>query len=229
MNTPKITVAIVADHPIVRAGVRTILASAPDMTVVADGANGRDALCIVPEYHPDVLVLDVNLPDLNAVEVIRQLQQQQMETSVIILSVYDESQTIFGLLDAGARGYILKEDALEALLSAVRAAARGESWLSPKIAHQVIRRSVGMVNSSSKPCHTLTPRESEILRLLAQGLHNDAIALHLTLTKRTVQNHVSTIYSKLGVSSRTEALLYAIHNKLVELSSLGDPVTRRWS
>jgi DNA-binding NarL/FixJ family response regulator len=219
---PPIAVVIVDDHPIVRAGMRMVLIAAPDISVVAEGASGADAVRLVSEHRPDVLVLDVNLPDRDGVQVTRQLRAQNVAVAILILTVHSDSQTVFGLLEAGATGYVLKDDALETLAAAVRAVARGESWLSPKIALQVVRRAMSEGPSSSETVSCLTPRELDVLRLLARGLDNDAIAQQLTLTKRTVQNHISAIYGKLGVASRAEAVLYAIRHKLVRVPSDGD-------
>ncbi len=218
MNNP-IRVVIVDDHPIVRAGMRAVLQSAADICVIAEGECGEDAFRLVSEHQPDVLVLDVNLPGLNGVEVTRRLHRQNTASAILILTVHDDSETIFGLLEAGANGYVHKVDALETLATAVRAAAQGESWLSPRVAGQIVRRAVGEVSISSP--FPLTMREVDVLRLLAQGLDNDAIAERLALTKRTVQNHVSAIYGKLGITTRTEAVLYAIQHQLVELPQKG--------
>ena len=220
-NSRMITVVIVDDHPVVRAGIRMIVDAAPDVTVVGEGTNGADALRLVAQHHPDVLILDINLPDLNGAEVARRLREQSTTTAILVLTIYDDRQTIFGLLESGAIGYVLKDEALETVVDAVRAAARGESWLSPAVARQVVRRAVGETSSSPEaPSIPLTPREKEVLRLLAQGLDNAAIARRLVVTKRTVQNHVSNIYSKLEVSSRTEAALYAIRHGLVQVSKI---------
>jgi DNA-binding NarL/FixJ family response regulator len=213
-----ITVAIIDDHPVVRAGLRTILAAAADIEVVAEGSNGDDALRLAARYSPDVLVLDVNLPDLSGFEVTRRLTAQPLSTAILILTVHDDRETVLGLLEAGASGYVLKDDALETLVAAVRAVARGECWLSPAVAGQVVRRAVGEFPSTPAPRDLpLTPRELEVLCLLAQGLDNAAIARALSVTTRTVQNHVSNIYGKLGVASRTEAALLAIRVGLVEV------------
>ncbi len=219
-----ITVVIVDDHPVVRAGMRTVLDAAADITVVAEGASGADALRLVSQHRPDVLVLDVNLPDVSGVEVARRVRDDGATSAILVLTVHDDSQTVFGLLDGGATGYVLKDEALETLVSAVRAAAQGQSWLSPAVASQVVRRAV----AQPAPCPTpspplaLTPRELKVLCLLAQGLDNAAIAQQLVVTKRTVQNHVSNIYSKLGVASRTEAALLAIRRGLVSAPSPSD-------
>lgn len=215
MNHP-IRVVIVDDHPIVRAGMRAVLVSAPDINVVGEGACGEDALRLVAELNPDVLVLDVNLPGLNGVDTTRRLHRQNTPTAILILTVHDDSETIFGMLEAGATGYVLKVDALETLAVAVRAAAQGESWLSPGVAGKVVRRAVGAGQREPEQ-FPLTARELDVLRLLAQGLDNDAIAERLVLTRRTVQNHVSVIYGKLSVETRSEAVLYAIQHGLVQV------------
>ncbi|NOZ71998.1 MAG: response regulator transcription factor [Chloroflexi bacterium] len=213
-----IHVAIVDDHPLVRAGLQSVLATASDIRVIAEGTSGAEALRLVIRDRPDVLVLDVHLPDMSGVEVMRQLREKGLTTAILILTVSDEKELVFGLLDAGANGYVLKDDALEILVAAVRAVARGESWLSPTVANLVLHRHEGEAEKIIlNPDLPLTPREREVLMLLAQGLDNAAIAQHLVLTKRTVQNHVSNIYGKLGVASRTEAALLAIRHGLVQV------------
>jgi two-component system response regulator DegU len=219
-----ITVAIVDDHPIVRAGMRTILESCDDIVVLAEGGSGGEALQMVDEYHPGVLVLDINLPDKSGIDVTRQLQTQNSSTAILILTAHNDSQLIFELLENGAIGYVLKDEALETLTSAVRAAASGKSWLSPTVASLVVQRVVGQQadNVEKAPLtptiENLTQRELEILCLLAEGLDNTAIADSLTITKRTVQNHISNIYGKLEVTSRTEAMLYALRHGLTHVT-----------
>jgi DNA-binding NarL/FixJ family response regulator len=217
METKPIRVVIVDDHPIVRAGMRMVLSSVPEIQIIGEAATGLEALRQEDELHPDVLVLDVNLPDINGLEVTRRLRAKASHTAVLILTIYDDSQMIFGLLQAGASGYVLKEDALETLASAIQAVAHGERWLSPRITDRVVQRALGETYPTSKPLLDLTPREMEVLRLVAVGLDNEAIARQLTLTMRTVQNHVSSIYGKLEVTSRAEAILYAIRHRLVEI------------
>ena len=224
-----VTVVIVDDHPIVRAGMRAVLELAEDIVVVADGGSSSEALQLVEEHVPDVLVLDLNLPDGSGIDVTRQLQSQNLSTAVLILTAHDDSRAIFELLENGAIGYVLKDEALETLANAVQAAASGKSWLSPAIASQVVQRAVkqqaniGQDALTSPIDEDLTPREQEILSLLAEGLDNTAIAERLTVTKRTVQNHVSNIYGKLGVTSRTEAMLYAIRHGLAQVSLKENP------
>jgi two-component system response regulator DegU len=215
------TVVIVDDHPVVRAGLCAVLEDADDVTVQATGADGTDVLRLVTRHRPDVLVLDVNLPDLSGLEVMRRLGAQGDDPAVLILTVHDDRQTVFDLLESGADGYVLKDEAPEMLVKAVRAVAQGESWLSPAVATQVVHRATRQEPAPPDPQPVpLTPRETEVLCLLAQGLDNAAIAERLVVTKRTIQNHVSHIYRKLGVSSRTQAALYAIRRGLVDVGSM---------
>jgi DNA-binding NarL/FixJ family response regulator len=214
-----IRVVLVDDHPVVRAGMRLVLDGAGDVVVVGEGASGADALRLVAEHRPNVLVLDVNLPDVSGVEVTRRLRERGRAPAILVLTVHDDRATIFRLLKAGANGYVLKDEALESLVGAVHATARGESWLSPIVAQQVVRQAIGQADAPSPPPPLpLTPREVEVLRLVAQGLDNAAIARQLTITRRTVQNHVSSIYGKLHVITRTEAALFAIRQGLVHVS-----------
>jgi two-component system response regulator DegU len=213
------TVVIVDDHPIVRAGMRAILEAEADISVVGEGTQGADALRLVEDLCPNVLALDLQLPDLSGLEVTRQLHAQGRQTAILILTAHNDQETIFSLLESGALGYVLKDEALETLVRAVRAAARGESWFSPAIASQVMRRAISLPRAAPAGVpEILTPRELDTLKLLARGLDNTAIAQKLVVTKRTVQNHVSTIYAKLGVTSRAEAMLYALRHGLAQVS-----------
>ena len=218
-----INVVIVDDHPIVRAGMRSVLHTAGDIAILGEGASGAEAVRLVTELCPDVLVLDVNLPDTNGLEVAHQVRALGLHTAILILTVHKDNQTIFNLLECGATGYVLKDEALETLANAVRAVARGESWLSPSVALQVVRRATGQAANPEPVFPALTPCELRVLWLLAEGFDNAAIARQLVVAKRTVQNHVSNIYGKLGVNSRTEAMLYAIQHGLTQLPPATNP------
>lgn len=219
-----ISVVIVDDHPIVRAGMRAVLEQADDILVKAEGGSGGEALELVSEHAPDVLALDINLPDQNGIDVTRQLKSQNSPVAILILTAHDDSALIFELLENGALGYVLKDDALETLANAVRAVAAGKSWLSPTVASQVVRRAIASQtepspNSGADSVDSdLTGREIEILSLLGEGLDNTSIAEKLTITKRTVQNHISNIYGKLGLNSRAEAIHYALRHGLAQVN-----------
>lgn len=209
-----ISVVVVDDHPVVRAGLMAVLGRTADIHVLAEGTCGQDALRLVNDLKPDVLILDLNLPDTNGIQVARQLCNQHDQTRILILTVNREYFSVVELLACGALGYVLKDEALETLANAVRAVARGENWLSPAITTQVVKRAIGKRPATPQRINSanLTPREVDVLRLLAQGFNNQSIASQLFLTTRTIQNHVSNIYSKLQVSNRTEAALFAIRN-----------------
>ena len=228
-STSPISVVIIDDHPVVRAGLRTALEATPGIIVCAEGCTGEGALQQVNQHRPDVVVLDVNLPDIDGIEVTRRLKATNTNTAILILTVHDDRQTIFGLLENGVAGYVLKDEALETLPTAVQAVARGEKWLSPAVTQQVIARATGQEQKEppAQDADTLplTPRETEVLQLLAHGLDNATIAERLVITKRTVQNHVSNIYAKLEVNTRTAAALYAIRHGLVQVSSPPDEDT----
>jgi DNA-binding NarL/FixJ family response regulator len=218
-------IVIIDDHPLVRAGMRQVLEAASGMAVVAEGATGADALHLIAQFHPNVLVLDVNLPDMSGVDVTRRLQTLAPFTAVVIFTVHNDRETALGLLEAGVVGYVLKDDAAETLANAVRAVAQGEIWISPRIAGQVIHRSRN--EAAPNPLTQLTPRELEVLRLIAQGLNNETIAHTLTLARRTVQNHVSAIYGKLGITSRAEAVLIALRYKVAHVPPAETPWVAR--
>jgi DNA-binding NarL/FixJ family response regulator len=203
-----ITVLLVDDHPIVRDGLRRVLEEQPDISVVGEAGDGEQAIDQVRLHNPRVVVMDVQMPKLDGIRATRQIHKQFPEVRILILSGYDNDRYVFGLLEAGATGYVLKEAADDEVLAAVRAAAKGEPFLTPRLR--------GRANPVEQPLDALTARETEVLCLMAEGLDNVEIAERLVVSKVTVQNHTSAIYSKLGVSTRARAILYAIQRGLVE-------------
>ncbi|MDH4187079.1 MAG: response regulator transcription factor [Nitrospira sp.] len=210
------------DHPVVRAGIKTMLEKEPDLRVAGEVEDGAQVEALTLHWQPDVLVLDVNMPGLDPVTTTRHLKEQCPALHILVLTAYDDDAYVTGLLSAGAIGYLLKEEALETLVAAIRAVARGESWLSQRIAGRLARRAVARAEGATEP-GPLTPREREVLRLLALGLNNDEIAESLVITRRTVHNHVSSVYGKLGLASRAEAVLYAIRHGVVDVSEVKGP------
>jgi DNA-binding NarL/FixJ family response regulator len=203
-----ITVLLVDDHPIVRDGLRHLLSRQPDLQVVGEAGDGEQAMALVRAQQPRVVVMDVQMPRLDGIRATRLIHKQFPQTQVLILSGYDTDRYVFGLLEAGATGYVLKEAGDDEVLAAIRAAARGEPFLTPRLR--------GRTNPVEQPLDTLTARETAVLCLIAEGLENEEIAARLGISKVTVQNHTSSIYSKLGVSTRARAILYAIQHGLVE-------------
>jgi len=206
-----IRVLLADDHPVVRSGIRAELDGAEGIEVVGEASSGDEALRLVEELRPDVLVLDVVMPGMDGVEATRLLQERHPELRILALSAYEDNEYVFGLLSAGAVGYVLKEEALDTVVEAIRAASRGETWLSKRVEEKVVRRATG---EEEVP---LTGRELEVLRLMAKGWSNQRIAKELSITERTVRFHVENILTKLGVRSRTEAVVEGVKRGLVKM------------
>ncbi len=216
-----ITVVIADDHALMREGTRQILEDQPGLQVVGEAEDGEEAVALVSRLHPDVVLMDIAMPKLNGIEATRLIKKTSPSTSVLVLTAYDDDQYIFALLDAGAAGYLLKNVRGEELAQAVRAVAEGESVLHPAIASKVFKRytSAGQP-AAQEGIEPLTERESEVLAMAARGLSNKMIARDLGLSDRTVQVHLSNIFGKLGVASRTEAVITALQRGLLRLEEL---------
>ena len=213
MSEP-ITVLIVDDHAVVRQGVRAFLETQPDLHVVGEAASGEDALPLVMREAPDVVLMDLVMPGMNGVEATREVKRLSPRTQVIVLTSYHEDEHIFPAIQAGALSYLLKDVAPETLAEAVRNAARGEAVLHPRVAARLIQelhaaQGASQTQGAPAPFADLTERELEVLRLIAQGLSNAEIAAQLVISERTVKSHVSNILSKLHLSDRTQAAVYA--------------------
>ncbi len=202
------------DHSVARRGLRALLDEQPDMRVVGEAVDGEEALAVVKQERPDVAVLDVRMPKLDGIRACKAIKSQTPDTQVLILSAYEDDRYVFGLLEAGATGYVLKDAPDDELLAAVRAAGRREPYLTPRIQARATQGQQGHGHGGALT--ELTPRELEVLALMASGLDNVEIGQRLFVTKVTVQNYTSSIYSKLDVNTRARAILYAIQNGLVE-------------
>jgi DNA-binding NarL/FixJ family response regulator len=215
-----IRIVLADDHPVVRAGIRTFLERASDIEIVGEARDGVQALHMVAEQVPDVLLLDMELPRISGVQVAQQLHASDSPVRVLALSTYDDEQYILGLLECGAVGYLTKEEVPETIVEAVRGVARGEAgWLSRRVTAKVIQRSHGApLSTDLDSVVPLTEREADVLRLLALGRDNQRIAEALRISERTVKFHISNIYQKLRVNSRTEVVLYAIRHKWIDVN-----------
>jgi DNA-binding NarL/FixJ family response regulator len=202
-----IRVIIADDHPIVRSGVRGELALSGEFEVVGEALDGDQALRLTLELRPDVLILDVNMPGMKAIQVLYALQEGSPETRVLVLTAYNDTGTVVGLLKAGADGYLLKDEDPRLIPEAVRVVSKGETWLSPGLPDEVAR--MVWENQEAAIGETLTGRELEVLHFLEEGRTNKEIALEMQTSERTVEFHVSNILAKLGVKSRLEAALWA--------------------
>ncbi len=212
-DTPPIRVVLADDHAVVRKGIREFLEESGDIRVVAEAADGEQAVTLVAEHQPDVAVLDIQMPDVTGIEATRRIKAEHPDVRVLILTAYDDDPYIFALLQAGASGYVLKTADSTDLVHAVRAVYRGESALDPAVAQKVVQQlTSGRPLSAQTTVEALTDREVEVLRLAAKGQTNKAIGRELGISDRTVQGHLANIYGKLGVSSRTEAVTEALRH-----------------
>ena len=229
MEPLKTSIIIIDDHQLFREGVKRILDFEASFDVVAEGDDGSEAINLVEQYKPDVVIMDINMPNINGIEATKMLIDQYPETKVIILSIHDDENYVQHALKTGAQGYLLKEMDADALIEAVHVVAAGGSYLHPKVTHNLVkeyRRLAAEENSGHdsvqapeirRPLHLLTKRECEVLQLLADGQSNRAIGETLFISEKTVKNHVSNILQKMNVNDRTQAVVSAIKNGWVEV------------
>ncbi len=207
----KIRTLLADDHAVVRQGIRQFLEEAGDIAVVAEAADGAEALRLVEDHQPDVAVLDIRMPGVTGVEATRRIKERFPRVRVLVLTAYDDDPYVFALLQAGADGYVLKTASGDELVRAVRTVHTGETALSPEIAGKVVRQATHRgPEGAADQVEPLTDRELDVLRRAARGLTNRAIGHELGISHRTVQGHMANIYGKLGVNSRTEAVTEAL-------------------
>ena len=211
-----IRILLVDDHVMLRQGTAEILSKEADIEVIGEADNGQQAIDLTLRLRPDIVVMDVRMPVLSGIEATRRIRETMPEVQVLVLTAYDDDQYIFSLLQAGASGYLLKTAPVNELVKAIRLVRSGESPLDPSIARKVVVRMAGdqgsriPVGEDGATIQALTFREQEVLQLLSRGLNNQAIAEALYVSNRTVQAHLTSIFAKMGVSSRLEAVLTAI-------------------
>lgn len=211
-----IRVILADDHVLLRHGTRRILEEAGDLSVIGEADNGEQTLMLVKDMNPDVAILDIRMPKLTGVEVVRHINDKFPNTKTLVLSAHDDDEYILALMEAGVSGYLLKTVQEQELVDAVRRVAKGETILHPDIAAKVVRlwarrHAMGGQSVTAR----LSPREMEVLKLAAKGLQAKAIADHLGISVRTVNCHLDSIFNKFGVSSRIQAILYAQSQRLI--------------
>jgi DNA-binding NarL/FixJ family response regulator len=205
-----IRVLIADDHTLFRDGLRALLASIPDIEVVGEASSGKEVLKLAVEHQPDVILMDIQMPDLNGIEATQQILRTSPHVGIIVLTMFQDDDTVFAVMRAGARGYVLKGADQGVLLRAMRAVANGESLFSPEIAARLIQFFAGLEPTSRPELFPeLTEREREILSFIADGQTNAEIAEKLVISMKTVRNHVSNIFSKLQVADRAQAAIRA--------------------
>jgi DNA-binding NarL/FixJ family response regulator len=212
-----IRVVLADDHAVVRKGIREFLEEDAAIRVVAEASDGAEAVACVAREQPEVAVLDIQMPKMNGMDATRQIKKEFPRTRVLILTAYDDDPYIFAALQAGANGYLLKTASSDEICRAVRAIAAGESALSPTVAKKLVQRAAGGETPRTEIVEPLTERELDVLRLAAKGMSNKQIGVTLSISDRTVQGHLANIYSKLNVTTRTEAVLFALREKWIVL------------
>ncbi len=210
----KISVMLVDDHAIVRQGLRTYLELQPDIQVVGEAGDGKQAVSLVRDLLPDVVLMDLVMPQSDGVEATREITSIAPSTRVIVLTSFSEDEKVFASIKAGAQGYLMKDVLPQDLVNAIRTVYRGEAQLDPEIARKLMQEFTNP--QPVAPKHDLTDRELEVLTLIAQGKSNKDIAEDLVLSEKTVKTHVSNILQKLHLSDRTQAAVYALRQKIVD-------------
>ncbi len=218
----KIKILLAEDHKVVREGTRRLLESQSDLEVVGEASDGVEAVELAKKLKPEIIIMDVSMPRLNGIEATKQIKAIYPNIAILVLTGYDDDEYVFALLEAGAAGYLLKESSGDELIDAIRQVMTGEPVLHPRIMKKVLNRLRSPVEG--QPTQTtgdvLSDRETEVLRLAAKGMSNMEIADSLTLSVRTVQTHLRSIFNKLGVGSRSEAIVYGLKKGWLTLEEL---------
>ena len=212
----QIRVVIADDHPIVRQGLATVLGLEEDVVVVGTAGNGVEAVSQVSRLRPNVVLMDLQMPEMDGVEAIRLIREDNPETGIIILTTYDTDDYIFRGIEAGARAYLLKDSPPEEVLHAIRAVNRGESLIQPKVASRLLDR-FNQLSQGKVAEGGLSPREVEVIQLMSKGIGNKQIASDLVIGESTVKTHLIHIFNKLGVKGRTEAVAEAARRGIIQL------------
>jgi two-component system response regulator NreC len=213
----KIRIVLADDHKLMRSGLRVLLEQQPDLTVVGEASDGREAVALVASQRPDVLVMDIGMPSLNGIEAAAQITQSNPEAAIVMLSMHSDESYVLRALKAGAKGYLLKDSAEADLIRAVRAVAEGKSFFSPAVSKVLLDDYVRKLKRSGTedPYDLLTPREREVLQLVAEGKSNKEVAQLLNLSVYTVETHRSNIMEKLNLHGVPELILYAVRKGII--------------
>jgi two-component system, NarL family, response regulator NreC len=214
----KIRLLLVDDHQVVRSGLRMLLGNESDVEIVADAGTAAEALEAVKQFHPNVVLMDIGLPDLSGIDATKLIKQTHPEVAVVALTIHEDEEYFFKMLEAGAGGYVPKRAAPEELLTAIRAAAVGEVYLYPSLAKLLVKDFLAQErpNEANNVLDGLTEREQEVLRYLAEGVSNPEIAAALVISAKTVARHRENIMQKLGLHSRSELVRYAIRKGIIQ-------------
>jgi DNA-binding NarL/FixJ family response regulator len=212
----EVRILIVDDHPVVREGIGSMLKKEPDFKVVGEASNGLEAVEKASELSPDVVLMDLRMPEMDGVEAISRIKAEKPDVKFIILTTYSDDEYIFKGIAAGARAYLLKDAPRDELFKAIRMVSRGESLIQPVVASRVLDK-LAELSRKTPAADTLSDREIEVLRLMAGGESNKDIADHLSITQSTVKTHITSIFQKLNVTTRTEAVTNALKKGIIQL------------
>lgn len=221
MAESSIRVLVVDDHEVVRKGICALIETEDEIHVVGEATNGAEAVERARELEPDVILLDLVMPEMDGVEAIRHIRARQPAVRILVLTSFGSDNKLFPAIKAGAVGYLLKDTSPRELVAAIRRAAKGESSLNPSIARRLLRE-FAHESDDSPPAELLTDRETDVLRQVARGLTNEEIARELHISEATVRTHVSNILGKLNLVNRTQAALYALRTGLTSLDEIRD-------
>ena len=215
-----IKVVICDDQIIVTEGLAKILSTAKEMEILGTAYNGEEAIALTNQHTPDLVLMDLKMPIMNGITATRKIKQTSPDTKILILTTYDDDEWLFDALRVGADGYLLKDTPPEDLLKAIHGTITGKAYIDPNITSKVIKNVSRATSPKNKTIYNLSPREQEILKLIAQGLSNADIADRLYLSEGTIRNYTSNLFQKLGVSDRTQAAVVAIKHGLIDQQDL---------
>jgi DNA-binding NarL/FixJ family response regulator len=220
MQCEKISVMIADDHVLMREGLKQLLELEEDIDVIIQAGDGNDAVDKALEYNPDVILLDINMPKMNGIDVLRRLKDLGVKSNVIMLTIHEDKEYLFETMKIGADGYVLKDSDADSLIKAIRDVNHGKSYIQPSIASMLVE-DLGQndveINKELAKIRLLTKREYEVLTLIAEGLNNKDIAEKLYISEKTVKNHVSSIFKKIEVNDRIQAAIFAFKNNIKKI------------
>jgi len=213
----RIRILVADDHTLIRQGLKQILELEKDLVVVAQAADGKEAVRLAKEHNPDVILMDINMPGTNGLQAIKEIKHEQLKCKIIVLTIHQDKEYLFKTLQMGAEGYVLKDAEPSVLIQAIRYVHSGQTYIQPNMTKELVQEynRVTVREKEKKKINKLTSRELEVLRLIAEGMINKEIAKHLYISEKTVKNHVSNIFKKIEVSDRTQAAIYAFKHDII--------------
>lgn len=212
----KLRILIADDHSMFREGLKKLFELEKDLEVIDEATNGKEALTKTQELKPDILLLDINMPSLGGLEVLRTIREKEIDVKVLLLTFHNEVEYLYKAVEGGADGYVLKDSESDLLMSAIRTISKGDTYIQPNMAALLFKKMNGETKEKVN-LSKLSRREIEVLKLVTRGMLNKEIGIELQISEKTVKNHVSNIFKKIGVSDRTQAAVYAIKNDLVDI------------